>query len=117
MIVDDGLHIIDVVKMILEKSGYNVATANSAEEALKKLEKGKVDLILLDAVMPNMSGFDLIQRLRQNKKTRNIKVAFLTILNFSREQKERLKRYDVSDYIQKPFEKEDLLRRVKNIVG
>lgn len=117
MVVDDSYVLLKTVKEALESSGFHVITAQSGEEALRKLKEAKVDLALLDIIMPSMSGLDLTTKIKEDKKFKNLKIAFLTILNFSENQKKSLKKYNILDYIQKPFDNEDLIRRVKKMVA
>lgn len=117
MIVDDSYVLLKTVKEALESSGFHVITAQSGEEALRKLKEAKVDLALLDIIMPSMSGLDLTTKIKEDKKLKNLKIAFLTILNFSENQKKSLKKYNILDYIQKPFDNEDLIRRVKKMIA
>lgn len=117
MVVDDSYVLLKTVKEALESSGFHVITAQSGEEALRKLKEAKVDLALLDIIMPSMSGLDLTTKIKEDKKFKNLKIAFLTILNFSENQKKSLNKYNILDYIQKPFDNEDLIRRVKKMVA
>ena len=117
MVVDDEKIILKVVEDILEPEGYNVVSAISGEEALDKLKKVRPDLILLDFYMPGMSGKELCERIRADNKLKNIKVAFLTVATFSQKDIKELNNLFVLDYIPKPFEYRDLIKRVKKIIG
>jgi len=114
MVVDNEPDIVDLTRTVLELGGYNVITANSGEECLRLLEKEKVDLVLLDIMMPGMSGWDVFNRIN-NKKT-NIKVAFMSVLEISDKRKQVLIEEGLADYIMKPFDKETLLNRVDKIL-
>jgi CheY-like chemotaxis protein len=74
-------------------------------------------MILLDMMMPGMSGREVCERIRKDPHTKDLKVAFLTVAKFSESGKYLLKKMNVSDYITKPFENADLVRRVKKITG
>ena len=104
-----------LVKDILEEAGYVVVLAESGEAGLVLLGSEKPDLVLLDILLPGMSGWDLFAKLRQTDK--NVKVAFLTVLDVSGERKKKLKTLGVSDYIMKPFTSDELLEKVKKIIG
>jgi len=117
MIVDDEEGLIELVKAILEEEGYEVITAMDGKECLEKLKKVKPDLILLDMMMPGMSGREVCEKIRKNPKTKNLKIVFLTVARFSEMGKDVLKKLNVLDYITKPFDNKDLVRRIKNIVG
>jgi len=117
MVVDDEESLQELVKAVLEQEGYDVVTAGDGKECLKKLENVKPDLILLDMMMPGMSGREVCERMRKNPVTKGLKVAFLTVAKFSETGKDVLKKMNVADYITKPFDNDDLVRRVKKIVG
>jgi len=117
MIVDDEEGIIELLTAILEEEGYEVITAMDGKECLEKLKKVKPDLILLDMMMPGMSGREVCEKIRKNPKTKNLKIVFLTVARFSEMGKDVLKKLNVLDYITKPFDNKDLIRRIKNIVG
>ncbi|KYK23096.1 hypothetical protein AYK24_01395 [Thermoplasmatales archaeon SG8-52-4] len=114
MVVDNEPDIVDLTRTVLELGGYNVVTANSGEECLRLLEKEKVDLVLLDIMMPGMSGWDVFNRI--NNKKSNIKVAFMSVLEISDKRKQVLLEEGLADYIMKPFDKETLLNRVDKIL-
>ena len=117
MVVDDEESLIELVRAILENEGYEVISAMNGEEALEKLKTVKPDLILLDMMMPGMSGREVCERIRKNPKTKDLKVAFLTVAKFSETGKDVLKKMKVIDYITKPFDNDGLIRRIKKIVG
>jgi len=117
MIVDDEESLVELVKALLEQENYEVITAFSGEECLEKLKSVKPDLILLDMMMPGMSGREVCERIRENPETKDLKVAFLTVARFSEVGKDILKKMNVLDYITKPFDNRDLIERVKKIVG
>lgn len=117
MIVDDELHMVELEKAILEADGFKTITALNGDEALKLLEKNKPDLILLDMMMPGMSGREVCEKIRKNPKTKNLKIIFVTVARFSEVGKDLLKNMNVSDYITKPFDNDDLVARVKKFVG
>jgi CheY-like chemotaxis protein len=116
MIVDDEENLIVLVKTLLEQEGYEVITAIDGKECLDKLKTVKPDLILLDMMMPGMSGREVCEKIRGNPKTKNLKVAFLTVARFSETGKGVLKKMNVLDYITKPFDNDDLIRRVKKLL-
>ncbi|MEF8879232.1 MAG: response regulator [Candidatus Thermoplasmatota archaeon] len=119
MVVDDQEDTIEMVETLLTSQGYDVETASNGIEALEKLESGdiKPDLILMDMFMPEMSGREVCEKIRDNKDLEDIKIAFFTVASFSEKGKEMLKDLDVSDYITKPFESRDLVRRIQKIIG
>ena len=114
MVVDNEPDIVDLTRTVLELGGYQVVTAYSGEECLRVLEKEKVDLVLLDIMMPGMSGWDVFNRI--NKKSTDVKVAFMSVLEISDKRKQVLLEEGLADYIMKPFDKETLLNRVDRIL-
>jgi CheY-like chemotaxis protein len=114
MVVDNEPDIVDLTRTVLELGGYNVIPAYSGEECLRKIEKETVDLILLDIMMPGMSGWDVFNRIK--KKGSDIKVAFMSVLEISDKRKQVLLDEGLADYIMKPFDKETLLKKVDNIL-
>jgi len=117
MVVDDEEDLLELVKAIFEEEGFEVIPASSGAECLEKLKEVKPDLILMDMMMPGMSGRETTEKIRADPNTKDIKVAFLTVARFSEVGKEIMKELNVVDYITKPFENEDLVRRVKKLVG
>jgi CheY-like chemotaxis protein len=116
MVVDDEESLIELVKAVLEHEGFDVIPAMNGEECLEKLGMVKPDLILLDMMMPGMSGREVCEKIRENPSTKDMKIAFLTVAKFSDVGKDSLKKMNVLDYITKPFDNEDLVRRVKKLV-
>jgi len=114
MVVDNEPDIVDLTRTVLEIGGYNVVPAYSGEECLKKIDEEKVDLILLDIMMPGMSGWDVFNRI--NKKSPEIKIAFMSVLEISDKRKQVLLDEGLADYIMKPFDKDTLLDRVDHIL-
>ncbi len=117
LVVDDEPDIAELVKRTLEEGGYGVVTALSGDEALEQLGKGHVDLALVDFMMPEMTGRDLVEKIRADPQLKDLKLAFLTAASFGEEGKEELQRLGALDYIAKPFDNEDLIQRVKRMIG
>jgi len=114
MVVDNEPDIVDLTRTVLELGGYAVVPSHSGEEALKKLEKESVDLVLLDIMMPGMSGWDVFNRIK--KKNQGVKVAFMSVLEISEKRRQVLLDEGLADYIMKPFDKETLLQRVDKLL-
>jgi DNA-binding response OmpR family regulator len=111
MIVDDEPDIRDTVKTVLKKEGYEVVTASSGDDCLKRLYE-KPDLILMDIMMPGTPTKDVVGKIK------GIKIAYLSVVRVSEAEKEDLmKNKNVVDYIQKPFDIKELIKRVKKILG
>jgi sigma-B regulation protein RsbU (phosphoserine phosphatase) len=115
LIVDDSRMNRMVLSKHLSHEGYNLLEAESANAALQILDYRKPDLILLDVVMPEMSGFDLCQLLKQQSSTREIPVIFITSLD-STEDKIKGLELGAVDFITKPFDTAEILARVRTQV-
>jgi CheY-like chemotaxis protein len=116
LIVDDEEDIVNLVRLILEDAGYQVGIVTDGRHALQKLETEKFDLILLDIMMPFISGWEVLEAMRSDEKTRNVPVALLTARASPREDNQPHPT-DYCDYITKPFEPDDLLRRIRQILS
>ena len=113
LVVDDDDGIRNLVKQYLNENNFLVTTANSAEDASKKIEVVKFDLIVLDIMMPGKSGLEFTQ---ENKNSINTPIILLTAKS---EVSERVKGLEVGadDYLPKPFEPKELVLRIKNILN
>src|SRR5512133_1033824 len=78
LVVDDDENIRSLERTILEQQGFDVTTAGSGDEALKLLASGSFDLILLDVMMPGRDGFEVCRQVKQDPRTREMPVVFLT---------------------------------------
>jgi CheY-like chemotaxis protein len=118
MIIDDTRDTVGMVKKLLESEGFKTMTAYNGKDALELLKKAemKPDLILLDMFMPEMSGREVCERIRKDDNLKNLKVAFLTVAAFRDQGKQMLKNLNVLDYITKPFDVDDLVRRIHRIL-
>jgi CheY-like chemotaxis protein len=117
MIVDDEPHMVELEKAILEADGFKTIAASNGPDALKMLEKAKPDLVILDMMMPGMSGREVCEQIRKNPKTKALKVIFVTVSRFSEIGKSSLKDMNVLEYITKPFDNADFIAKIKKIVG
>ncbi len=113
LVVDDDDRIRDLLKEYLNSKNLIVSTANDAEQAKKRLELLKFDLIVLDVMMPGQSGYDLTKEIR---KKFNIPIILLTAKG---EVENRIKGLELGadDYLGKPFEPKELLLRINNIIS
>jgi len=116
MAVDDERHIVRLIQVNLERSGFQVITAFDGPEALRKVETDRPDVIVLDVMMPKMDGFEVLKRLQANPETRNIPVIMLT----AKAQDADVFRgwsSGVSAYLTKPFNPLELITFVKRILS
>lgn len=117
MIVDDNPSVTFSVKNALEtmSEDYNVLIADSGEKCLEILENKKPDAILLDIMMPGMSGWETYDKLKENSSWSKIPVIFLTAR--TDRVAENAGKFLGEDYIEKPFEMEDLKERIEKIIN
>ncbi len=111
LVIDDQEANIQVVGQLLTRAGYEVIPALNGEEGLQRAQAALPDLVLLDMRMPGMSGFDVLKALKDNPKTRDMPVIFLTA-DDDRETLSRAFAEGAVDYIIKPFVAKELLGRV-----
>ena len=108
LVVDDEPDIRKTVTALLRRQGFTVKTAVNGDDCVKKLQNVKPDLILLDIMMPGTPVKDII------RKVKNIKTIFLTVVRMADAEKEELmEQGNVVDFIQKPFEINELVKRIK----
>ena len=111
LVVDDIATNVLLLKTILGKAGYRIVTATGGREALEKVESESPDLILLDIMMPDMNGYEVIERLKADERFCRIPVIFLSALHDSENIVKGFK-MGASDYVSKPFNHEELITRV-----
>lgn len=112
MVVDDEMHIRELVRFYLDKAGFDTIEAANAEEALDIVENQYIDLAVVDIMMPGMDGFELVEQIRQY---REFPVIMLTAKSQS---KDKLRGFSlgIDDYVTKPFDPDELMARVKTIL-
>lgn len=115
MVVDDDEDVIWVLKRILEKSGYEVTTCLSGEEALQVLEEDRPDVVLLDIMMPGIDGFETLDRIRDNVKTASIPVVIVSA-KVSEESIVRGLEMGANDYFTKPYNPTILKAKIESIL-
>ena len=111
LIIEDETSIANMVKMCLTKNGYICDTANDGMAAARKIEEKRYDLILLDIMLPDMDGYELIDYIKQFE----IPVIFVTAKTAVSDRVKGLK-LGAEDYISKPFDLEELLARVETVL-
>jgi adenylate cyclase len=115
LVVDDTPRNVKLLADVLAVKGYNVATAASGREALEKIAAEPPDLVLLDVVMPEMSGYDVCRNIRDNAATEMLPVIMVTALDPG---EERIKGIEAGadDFLSKPINQAELLARVKSLL-
>ncbi|AAO54803.1 MULTISPECIES: putative bifunctional diguanylate cyclase/phosphodiesterase [Pseudomonas syringae group] len=115
LIVDDDVHVRDLLEVLLQNQGYETLTAESGEQALAMVDARAPDLILLDIMMPGMDGYEVASVLKAGKGTANIPIIMLSALD---EQGARLSGLEAGaeEYLSKPVESAELWLRVRNLL-
>lgn len=113
LVVDDDQQSILILRQVFKKLPYRILTSDHGQQALAVAREHLPDLILLDILMPGLSGLEVCRSLKQDPSTQNIPVIFITALNQQEELVEGF-RAGAVDYIRKPYQKEELQARVQN---
>lgn len=117
LVVDDEEDILNLISKVLIESNYNVITATAGREALAIVKREPLDLIILDAMLPEIHGFDICRRIKGSSKYGHIPVIMISAIyrgwRFARDLKES---YGVDEFIEKPFKIQGLLRSVENML-
>ena len=112
--IEDNQDTAEAVKLILTKAGFELDISLSGKDGISKAKKKHYDLCLLDIMLPDMSGWDIFQKLKKDKV--KSKYIFLSVLQVSTERMNELKNAGINDYITKPFIKADLIARIKKVL-
>lgn len=115
LVVDDEPEIVALVAYHLGKAGYQLTTASSGRDALAKAQREQISLVVLDLMLPDMSGFDVLESLRADDSTRDVAVLMLTA---RRDEPDRIRGLSLGadDYLTKPFSPAELVLRVGAIL-
>jgi len=114
LIVDDEDDILHFLELVLREKGYEVVTASGGHEALTKAQVDRPDLVLLDIMMPQMDGWEVLKLLRVDEGTSHIPVAMLSARTEAKDRVQGLQEGAI-DYICKPFSLQDLLAKIDAI--
>ncbi|TLN14021.1 response regulator [bacterium] len=116
LIVEDDLDIADMLNAYFRGQGYEVLTVNWGEDGVRACQTNLPQLVILDIRLPDIDGFEVAKRLRENRRTRDIPIIFLTE---KRERSDRLRGLELraDDYITKPFDIQELRLRVQNAIA
>jgi DNA-binding response OmpR family regulator len=115
LVADDEPDIVTIVEMILRSQGYDVLKAANGLEALELAERHSPDLILLDIMMPDMDGWEVLRLLHVDPSTSEIPVAMISAKTGSRAKITSMQEGAV-DYITKPFDSQELLSKVRELL-
>ena len=115
--IEDEPEMIDLVRLILGRKGFEVIGADGGIEGLETVKREKPDLVLLDLMMPDMDGWEVYQQIKADPNLRNIPVVVVTAKAQSIDKVLGLHIAKVDDYITKPFGPQELLESVEKILG
>lgn len=115
LVVDDEPHIRQILKFTLEKAGYHVVACANGIEALERMKRVKPNLVLLDVMMPEMDGYEVCRKMREDFGLSQIPVIMLSAKGDQTDKVVGLEK-GANDYLVKPYSNEELLLRVKNVL-
>ncbi len=113
--IEDEPEMIDLIRLILSRRGFEVEGAAGGKEGLEKVRQNPPDLVLLDLMMPDMDGWEVYQQMKAAEKTKNIPVIVVTAKAQSIDKVLGLHIAKVDDYISKPFSPQELLNSVDKV--
>lgn len=115
LVVDDEVHIVELIQFNLEINGYNVITAYDGMNALDKIKTNSFDLIILDIMLPRIDGLEICRFLRNDKRNKDVPIIMLTA---KAEETDKIYGLEIGadDYVTKPFSIKELLARVKALL-
>ena len=115
LLVDDNIQNLELMQAYLDDLSCTVVLAKDGVEAMEAVEREKPDLVLLDVMMPRMSGFEVCQKIKSNPNTRDLVIVMVTALNEVPDY-ERAVESGTDDFLSKPVNKLELLTRVKSLL-
>jgi DNA-binding response OmpR family regulator len=116
LIVDDEPSIVVPLEFLMKREGYEVAVAADGQAALDALAGPPPDLVILDVMLPKMSGFDVCRRIREEPRWRGLKILMLTAKGRDSEMQRGLE-LGADAYVTKPFSTRDLVARIRALLG
>lgn len=115
LVIDDEMHILELVKYNLEKEGYNIIVSTRGEDGLDTIERVRPDLVILDLMLPDIDGLEICKRIRENNSTAALPVLMLTARSSETDKVLGLET-GADDYLTKPFGVRELTARVKALL-
>jgi len=116
LIADDEPNIVAALEFLLQRSGYEVHVARNGDEALKLVEATHLDLVLLDVMMPQKSGYEVCMRIRERADWRHIKIIMLSAKGRDAEVSKGLS-MGADIYVTKPFSTRELMDKIRDLLG
>jgi DNA-binding response OmpR family regulator len=116
LIVDDEPNIVLSLEFLMQHEGWETVVAQDGEAALEALDLDGIDLVVLDVMLPRMSGFDVCERIRSDPRWRDLRILMLTAKGRETEVTRGL-RVGADAYVTKPFSTKDLVDQVRRLLG
>jgi len=116
LLVDDSATNIALLEAVLEENGYQIIKAQCVKDALTSIKKKLPDLILLDLLIPKISGFDFFEQIRNDERTKNVPVIVISALS-DKMSEERVLAMGAVDFLSKPVDIQYLTKKVTSILG
>lgn len=117
VVVDDDVNILQIIKLFLEKKGYSIVTVSKGLEAMVIIERERPNLVLLDITLDkNLSGEVIVHNIKENKNLCKTPIIMVTALACEESKEKFISQLGCSDYVEKPFDSEDLLNKIKRIL-
>ena len=116
LLIEDEPNIIEAIRFILSRDGWSVDTHSDGANAVERVQSMKPDMIILDVMLPNKSGYDILRDLRDDPMTAKLPVLMLTARGQTKDR-ELAERLGVNQFITKPFSNSDILASVRTLAG
>lgn len=115
VIADDSATVVEIVRDALTNAGYDCYEANNGAEAWKLVKKEKPDLVILDVIMPQLNGYQVLRQIRSDLSLKDVHVVMLTAKD---QESDRFwaKESGCSEYLTKPFDTEELLKKISGLL-
>ena len=117
LVVDDEEDILVMTLFRIKNAGYQTIAARDGQEGFDKAKQEKPDLILLDYKLPHMNGDEVYEKIQQEEELKDIPVMFITASKENNELKKRLDELGVKDVLMKPYDPDELIAKVKELLG
>ncbi len=116
LIVDDNEDVVTTYRVVLERMGYEVGVARDGKECLEKIESDRPDMVLLDVLLPGLSGNEVCRLIKETARTSDIPVVAITA-SVAADTREKMSEVGADAFLLKPIEVSDLNRVVKKFLG
>jgi len=116
LLIEDEPNITEAIRFILSRDGFAVDTHSDGSTALQAIRRRGPDMVILDVMLPNRSGFDILRELRADPETESLPVLMLTARG-QKKDREMAERYGASRYMTKPFSNSDVLSSVRELTA